>query len=57
MRQSLGCITPELGWQCFYSTANMIADNQTWGMVLIFTIMKIAWEISGNGIRANEGWH
>jgi len=31
MRQSLGCITPELGWECFYSTANVIADNETWG--------------------------
>lgn len=31
MRQSLGCITPELGWECFYSTANAIADNETWG--------------------------
>ena len=31
MRQSLGCITPELGWECFYSTANVIAVNETWG--------------------------
>lgn len=31
MRQSLGCLTPEPGWECFYSTANVIADNQTWG--------------------------
>lgn len=31
MRQSLGCITPELGWPCFYSTGNSITDNETWG--------------------------
>lgn len=31
MRQSLGCIAPEPGWECFYSTANLIADNETWG--------------------------
>jgi hypothetical protein len=31
MRQSLGCLAPELGWECFYSTANLIADNETWG--------------------------
>jgi hypothetical protein len=31
MRQSLGCIAPELGWECFYSAANLIADNETWG--------------------------
>ena len=34
MRQSLGCLTPEPGWECFYSTANVIADNQTWGNVI-----------------------
>ena len=31
VRQSLGCLTPEPGWECFYSTANVIADNETWG--------------------------
>ncbi|MFZ5807710.1 MAG: right-handed parallel beta-helix repeat-containing protein [Chloroflexota bacterium] len=31
MRQSLGCITPELGLPCFYSTGNSISDNETWG--------------------------
>lgn len=31
MRQSLGCIIPLPGWQCFTSTANLIADNNTWG--------------------------
>ena len=31
MRQSLGCLAPQPGWECFYSTANLIADNQTWG--------------------------
>jgi hypothetical protein len=31
MRESLGCISPESGWECFYSTANLIADNETWG--------------------------
>lgn len=30
-RQSLGCLAPELGWECFYSTANVISDNETWG--------------------------
>jgi hypothetical protein len=30
IRQSLGCLTPEPGWECFTSTANVIADNQTW---------------------------
>jgi hypothetical protein len=34
MRQSLGCLTPEPGWECFYSTANVIADNETWGNVI-----------------------
>jgi hypothetical protein len=33
MRQSLGCITPEPGWECFSSTANVITDNETWGNV------------------------
>ena len=33
MRQSLGCLTPEPGWECFFSTANVIADNETWGNV------------------------
>ena len=33
MRQSLGCIAPEPGWECVYSTANVIADNETWGNV------------------------
>ena len=31
MRQSLGCITPEPGWECFYSTGNVVTDNETWG--------------------------
>jgi hypothetical protein len=31
MRQSLGCLAPQPGWECFYSTSNVIADNQTWG--------------------------
>ena len=31
LRQSLGCLTPEPGWECFYSTANVIADNESWG--------------------------
>lgn len=31
LRQSLGCLTPEPGWECFYSTANTIADNQVLG--------------------------
>lgn len=30
MRQSLGCLAPEPGWECFYSTANVIAGNETW---------------------------
>jgi hypothetical protein len=34
MRQSMGCLTPEPGWECFYSTANLIADNETWGNVI-----------------------
>lgn len=28
---SLGCTTPETGWDCFYPTGNMIADNQAFG--------------------------
>ena len=28
---SLGCTTPETGWDCFYPTDNTIADNQTFG--------------------------
>lgn len=31
MRQSLGCLVPESGWECFYPTGNSIADNETWG--------------------------
>ena len=31
MRQSLGCLDPQPGWECFTSTANLIADNNTWG--------------------------
>ena len=31
MRPSLGCLTGEPGYECFYSTANVIADNETWG--------------------------
>jgi hypothetical protein len=31
VRQSLGCITPEPGWECFYSTGNVVTDNETWG--------------------------
>jgi Right handed beta helix region len=34
IRQSLGCIAPEPGWACAYSTANVIADNQTWGNIM-----------------------
>ena len=33
MRQSLGCLTPEPGWECFYTTNNAITDNETWGNV------------------------
>lgn len=31
MRQSLGCLAPQPGWECFYSTSNVVADNETWG--------------------------
>jgi hypothetical protein len=31
VRQSLGCIAPELGLECFYSAANLISNNNTWG--------------------------
>lgn len=31
VRQSKGCIAPEPGWECFYSTDNQIIDNQTSG--------------------------
>jgi hypothetical protein len=31
MRPSLGYLTGEPGYECFYSTANMITDNETWG--------------------------
>ena len=31
IRQSLGCLDPQPGWECFYSTSNLIADNQAWG--------------------------
>jgi len=31
MRQSLGCLSPQPGWECFTSTANVIVDNDTWG--------------------------
>ena len=31
VRYSLGCIAPAPGWECFDSTNNAIADNETWG--------------------------
>jgi hypothetical protein len=31
MRQSLGCLAPQPGWDCFYSTENEVSDNETWG--------------------------
>lgn len=31
VRHSLGCIAPAPGWECFDSTNNTIADNETWG--------------------------
>jgi hypothetical protein len=31
VRHSLGCIAPEPGWVCFYSTANVISDNEVQG--------------------------
>ena len=31
MAQSLGCIVNTPGWECFYSTANVITDNQATG--------------------------
>jgi len=31
VRESLGCIDPQPGWDCFTSTADLIADNNTWG--------------------------
>jgi nitrous oxidase accessory protein NosD len=31
MRQSLGCIASTPGWECFYSTSNVITDNQATG--------------------------
>jgi len=31
LRQSLGCLSPQPGWECFNSTANLIADNNSWG--------------------------
>jgi len=34
VRQSLGCIDPQPGWECFNSTDNLMADNNTWGNVI-----------------------
>jgi parallel beta-helix repeat protein len=31
MRPSLGCLAPEPGWDCFYSTTNVITNNETSG--------------------------
>lgn len=31
LRQSLGCLSPQPGWECFNSTANLVADNNSWG--------------------------
>ncbi|MEW5868277.1 MAG: right-handed parallel beta-helix repeat-containing protein [Chloroflexota bacterium] len=31
IRQSLGCLVPETGLDCFDSTANTVTDNETWG--------------------------
>jgi nitrous oxidase accessory protein NosD len=33
LRQSLGCLAPQPGWECFNSTANLVVGNQTWGNV------------------------
>ena len=34
VRQSDGCFDPQPGWECFNSTTNLIADNNTWGSVV-----------------------
>jgi len=34
LRQSLGCLTGEPGWECCYSTDNEVIDNQTSGNYL-----------------------
>ncbi len=31
IRQSLGCLVPQPGWDCFSSTENMVSGNETWG--------------------------
>jgi len=31
IRQSLGCLVPQPGWECFSSTANVVSGNETWG--------------------------
>jgi hypothetical protein len=31
IRQSLGCLVPQPGWDCFSSTENVVSGNETWG--------------------------
>ena len=31
IRESLGCLVPESGLECFYSTDNQVDNNKTWG--------------------------
>ena len=31
IRQSLGCLVPQPGWECFNSTENVVSNNETWG--------------------------
>jgi parallel beta-helix repeat protein len=57
MRQSLGCLSPQPNWECFYSTANVIADNETWGNVTDLYHYEYAlgntWE--GNSCETKDG--
>jgi hypothetical protein len=52
IRQSLGCIAPESGWDCFYSTGNTIAGNENWGNGLD---LYQAAESSGNTCETKDG--
>ena len=57
MRQSLGCLSPQPGWECFTSTANLIADNNTWenGTDLYHYEESLGNSWQGNRCETREG--
>ena len=51
VRESLGCIDPQPGWECFTSTADLIAGNNTWGSGLDLYHHE---SVSGNSWQGNR---